>query len=107
MSIFQPISGGGNQIWQNLGKALDKLIDLLSNVTELTQDELKAYTLFQDDDIVQELMKEYLPNKKHLKRKFVKEILLALKEIASAISATGNIGFMPQFSGQNNQNQRR
>jgi hypothetical protein len=76
-----------NPLENTLAKSLEKLVDLISQTTEFTQNELKSYTLIKTDKHLAFLMQYYENNKKHLKRKFIAELILALKEVSSCIAS--------------------
>ena len=60
-----------------LSEALKILTDKFNEITEFNKHELKAISLLQTDEYLKELLDFYLPNKKHLKRKYAVEILKA------------------------------
>ncbi len=73
-----------------LAKSLEKLVDMLSNTTEFNANELKAISILYSDKYLKALLEFLESNRKHLKRKHSAEILQALQNIASCISANSN-----------------
>lgn len=60
-----------------LSKALEKLTDLFTAITEFSNKELKSISLLQTNKYLKDLLSFYVLNKKHVKRKYAKEILKA------------------------------
>ena len=97
MDILEEImqnKGNKSEIESTLAKSLEKLIQMLSDITEFSQNELKALSLIESDRYFAHLLEYYSVNKKHLKRKHSKEILEALKEIAQSINANAQSNVM-------------
>lgn len=103
MSVFQPTNF--SQIGNNskVGEALGEIIKLFKDIQEFSQDELKAISLLQTDKYYQVLLAYYILNRKHVKRKYAKEILTALDKLANALSQSNN--FLPMFGMNHNPNQ--
>ena len=62
-----------------LSKALELLTQLFNNITEFNKTELKSISLIQNDRYMKDMLTFFLQNKKHLKRKYSKEILKAFE----------------------------
>lgn len=62
--------------------ALAKLVNMLDDITEYKSRELMTMTLYNKNPFVKDFIQDFSKNKKHIDRKFSKEILLALKLIA-------------------------
>lgn len=62
-----------------LSKALELLTHLFDNITEFSKTELKSISLIQNDKYMKDMLTFFLENKKHLKRKYSKEILKAFE----------------------------
>lgn len=62
-----------------LAKALSELTVYFKEITEFSTKELKAISLLQTDQFLAKLLEFYVINKKHVKRKYSKEILKAFE----------------------------
>lgn len=70
--------------------SIKDLIEMIKNITEFNQNELKSLSMIQSIEPLEKLMHFYVINKKHLKRKHSMEVLRALKYVANAVSGLSN-----------------
>jgi len=82
--MFENISENDSSF--EIVKLLNRIIDLLSEITEFSKSELKAISILESDKYLSRLLTFYKKNKKHVKRKHSKELLQALTEIAKAMN---------------------
>ncbi len=93
MSLIELIKNNGNRessLDKTLANSLSKLVDMLSEITEFSQNELKALSILQTDKYFKEFLSFFVVNKKNLKRKHAEEILRALEEIGKCVSANAS-----------------
>ena len=90
MSVFNPIQQKEKKTEIELAQSLNTLTNLLKEITEFSSYELKSISLLQSDKYLKELLTFFIANKKHIKRKYSKEILDALDKISTAIANTMN-----------------
>lgn len=69
-----------------LAESIKELVNLFKGITEYSEHELKIFTLLKTNKYHSKLLEFRLANKPHIKRKYAKEILEALKLIASTIA---------------------
>lgn len=69
---------------------LTRILTDLEGITEFNERELKAISILETDPFFKEYLDFYILNKKHIKRKHSKEILEALKTVASSLSFGNN-----------------
>lgn len=67
-------------------RSLWLIINELKDITEFKTNELKSLSFLQTDKYMQEILRFYVKNKKHVKRKHAREILEALEKISTAIA---------------------
>lgn len=68
-----------SQLDKSIGAGIEKLADMIDDITEYSQRDLLALSMIMTDKIMYKLVKFYIANKKHYKRKFSKELLEAFK----------------------------
>jgi len=74
---------------QALALALLEVISEIKTITEFRSNrQLKSISLLQTDEILKEMIQPYIENKKHYKRKYMKEMLSLAKDISKSL---GNI----------------
>jgi len=71
-----------------LGQSFEKLVEEFTKITEFKEKELKSISLLMTNKYFAKLLKFYVANKKHLKRRHAREILKLSEEVAKAISST-------------------
>jgi vacuolar-type H+-ATPase subunit I/STV1 len=86
--IFQGL-GNTNPKEVALSEALKSLTVLFTEITEFSTRELKALSLIQNDKYLSNMVKFYVKNKKHLSRKYAKEILQAYEMMSREPKITG------------------
>lgn len=73
-----------------LAQSLKKMVDLFEGITEFNNRQLLPISLLQTDKYFAELLKFYIQNKKHVKRKYAKEIIIIFEHISKTIGARLN-----------------
>lgn len=101
---FKVINKGKGDIEKSLAYGLDKLIDFLGAITEYKRSELFAISLFHaEDKYLSHMVSEYRKEKKHVKRKFSKEIQKFGDSLTKAIAKEYNMNKIASiFRGRNN-----
>lgn len=97
MSLFESISENKDNTTKRDLLILDLLKDLMvevKGITEVNQNELKALSLIESDEFLKDLLSFYSSNKKHVKRKYSKEIIQIFEEMVKVM----------QFSSLSSQN---
>lgn len=94
MSIFSQIDKNSD-IDSKIATSLEKLVNGILNITEFSQNELKAISVLLTDYRLREYLFPLLQNKKHIKRKHSGELQNSLKLISNAI-LTNNNNTLPQ-----------
>ncbi len=64
-------------------ETIKRFIQLIEGFTEFNDSELKAISLIQTDKYIEDLLVYYIQNKKHVKRKFAREVIEAFKAYLS------------------------
>lgn len=95
MSLFQNIEKKPNEIDVKIANTLDLLVKGILNITEFSQNELKAISIIQTDRRLASFLVKYLENKKHIKRKHSNELINALQTIARSINTSPTSDFSP------------
>lgn len=70
---------------KTVADSLSFLVHLLPETTEYTPKDLLTLSLYANDKYMQPLLKHFIDNKKHYKRKFVSEIIETIEKISSMI----------------------
>lgn len=63
-----------------------EVLEQVKQITEFNEQELKAISMIQNDRYLQELLVFYIANKKHIRRKFSKEILDVFGKISMVVA---------------------
>lgn len=79
MSHFQSVDQT-NPKDKAIAEALNKLIGKFDIITEFNPYELKALSILQTDKYLTNMLKFFVVNKKHIKRKYANEILEAMEK---------------------------
>ena len=69
-----------------LGNALENMTELFKGITQFTRNELKSISMLQPDKYLNVLIAYWIDNKKHIKRKYSKEIQTIVKYITTDIN---------------------
>ncbi|MBA7492417.1 hypothetical protein ES702_02967 [subsurface metagenome] len=84
---FKIVKNSGGDVEKSLANALDTLMTYFGGVTEFKARELFAISLFQSEDkYIAQMLKFFILNKKHIKRKFAKEINENVECMSKAIA---------------------
>jgi len=73
-----------------LAQSLKEMVELFKGITEFNNRQLLPISLLQTDKYFAELLSFYIENKKHIKRKYAKEIIIIFEHIAKTIGARLN-----------------
>jgi len=85
---FKPlVQNNENQKDKVLANSFEKIITLFENITEFNNRELKNISLLLTNKYYAKLLSFYILNKKHLKRKYAKEIILIVTEFSKILSS--------------------
>lgn len=85
MSLFEKLNESKDNTTKRDILILDMIKELIAEVkgiTEISESELKAISLIETDKYLKDLLEFYDLNKKHVKRKYSKEIIEIFKEVA-------------------------
>lgn len=99
MSLFEKIERKNDNTTQRdliLLNMLKDMINELKMITEFSDSELKAISLLETDKYLQDLLKYYILNKKHVKRKYSAE----LREVLAKIAETAQLSSMANNNNQ-------
>lgn len=97
MSLFESVKENNDNTTKRDVMILDivkQLLEEVKGITEVNTNELKALSLIESDEFLKDLLVYYSKNKKHVKRKFSKEIIEVFQEMVKAL----------QFSALSSQN---
>lgn len=86
-----------NVLEKAVANSLSKLVNYLDNLTEYGNRELKSISVIENDKYLRNLLTKYEKNKKHVNRKFSKEILKAIKLISNYQSKDDNSGIFSRL----------
>ena len=94
---------------KSVANSLNTLMDYLGETTEYKRNELFAISLFQaEDKYLFNMLKFYVQNKRHLKRKFSKEVRETIgvisKAVASEYQSKKFMSFLRRSNNQQNDN---
>lgn len=92
MSVFTNGSES-NELQIAIAGCLEKLTNILSNITEFKQNKLRSYSLLQNNKYIEKLLSYEIKNIKHIKRKHSQEILTAYKFLSNYVKESGG-GFL-------------
>lgn len=86
-----------------IANSIEKIVEYFNNITDFNSRELKAMSILMTNKYYANLLKFYIENKKHVKRKHAKEIMEALKIIAEASKIDNEqeneLGFLKRLRG--------
>lgn len=92
MSIFDDIGSNNkeNKTDKVLADSLSKLVGMMDNLTEYSNRQILPLSLLQANKYYAKYLEFYIKNKKHVKRKFSKELLKVITAISETIGSKLN-----------------
>jgi isocitrate dehydrogenase len=89
MDIFENIESKKDE--NDVNKIISEVVDQMRDITEFSNSELKSISLCLTDRFLAEMLKYYISNKKHIKRKYAKELIKILEKLTQITQIGGSV----------------